>query len=197
MDTPSAPPVRQERDGFLSFDSVQRRNLSRGFELLRAIPGSSQLFLMHGSPLCHQPKRPWRKMPMQYGQTFDSNHSFFFTIRRVEMRRRMVIEVHPNNDSIESGDFRHLPEEPLHQASLFQRTCQSTAYTGHPGTIRFPVPRRSLQQDLCGRPRSSPGRSKLRKHPVQQGEKGPTPRRCHLSSVTRSGSHLVPLLPSV
>jgi len=58
-------------------------------------------------------------IPIEYGRqraprkptldnaAFDLDSNFILPVFRVEMRRRMVTVVHPDNDSEEAADFRH------------------------------------------------------------------------------------------
>ena len=61
---------------------------------------------------------------MQHGQSLDPNHGLLATIRRVEVRGRMVIEVHSYDDPVESAEFRHPRPERVSLASRPRRTSR-------------------------------------------------------------------------
>jgi hypothetical protein len=46
-------------------------------------------------------------MALEYSQRLNGDQSFIFTITHMEMRRRMIIIIHRNNDTQEATNFRH------------------------------------------------------------------------------------------
>ena len=67
-----------------------------------------QLRLALRCPFSHKSLGTRRKMPVQYVQPVDFHQRFIFSVKRVKVRRRMVIEIHPYNDSVEPADLRHV-----------------------------------------------------------------------------------------
>ena len=54
---------------------------------------------------------PWHEAAIDRddSQTVDGDLSFVFTVFSVKVRRRMICEVHLDDDAIEAADFRHAP----------------------------------------------------------------------------------------
>jgi hypothetical protein len=85
---------------------LQRINGVQGLPGLDEFPVSSEFVLMQIVPIEYCRQCPPRKSTLDdTGIYVDGD--FMLAILRVEMRRRMVSIVHPNNDSEESADFWH------------------------------------------------------------------------------------------
>jgi len=69
-------------------------------------PVLSQFILMKIVPVEYSCQRSPRKPSLDYA-AIDLDGDFVFTILRVEMWRRMVAVVHPNDDPKESANFWH------------------------------------------------------------------------------------------
>ena len=49
---------------------------------------------------------------MQDRRRIDTNHGAVAAVSRVEVRRRVVVEIHLDDNAVEPADFRQRPEPP-------------------------------------------------------------------------------------
>jgi hypothetical protein len=88
--------------------SRQRLNL-RGRHILAAEPPILQQFLsMYRRPFLDRAQSTARQLTFEDFEGFDADRGFELALASVKVRRRMVIEVHSDQDLIERADRRHL-----------------------------------------------------------------------------------------
>ena len=73
----------------------------------RPSPIVAQFDSMKVGPFEYERQRPAVKAPFQHSQRVDREDRFLTSINRVEMRRRVVVKVHPNHNSKELANRRH------------------------------------------------------------------------------------------
>ena len=81
-----------------------------GFSLLasaRTIPVCHQFISMLIKPFAHEPHSPTGQRAGEHVAGLDHDQCLVSGIARVEMRRWMIDEIHPNHDPIELADPRH------------------------------------------------------------------------------------------
>lgn len=64
---------------------------------------------MQVGPLLNEPRGAWRKPAVEDRSRCDHDLSLMLAMNRVEVRRRVVVVVHRDNDAVESRDPRHEP----------------------------------------------------------------------------------------
>ena len=79
---------------------------------MRARPVSQQFRLMERAPFLHQPQCACTQGAFQYRTIVDAKGGLIATVFRVEMRRRMIVLVHRDDDAEEPANLGHscLPE---------------------------------------------------------------------------------------
>jgi len=87
----------------------QGRDRLQGLGLPRKLPILRQLIAMLGGPLENQRGRSLRKRSLQDGQSVDGKRRFVFTVAGMEMRRRVIVVVHRDDDAEETADLWHAP----------------------------------------------------------------------------------------
>jgi hypothetical protein len=60
------------------------------------------------SPRQNQFQRSTRQVSLQYPQPFNVNRRLELALERMEVGRRVIIEEHPDQDSVESADRWHM-----------------------------------------------------------------------------------------
>lgn len=76
-------------------------------ERLGAHPVISQLLGMEARPSPDEPQRPRWERPVENSQAGELDLRNLIAILGVEVRRRMIRPVHPDDDSVERGQARH------------------------------------------------------------------------------------------
>jgi hypothetical protein len=75
---------------------------------LAKFPVGEQLSLMQLCPVQNQSQGPPRLRTLQNLKPLNVNHDLMFVIIGMEVRRRMIIEIHPNEDSEKVANRWHL-----------------------------------------------------------------------------------------
>ena len=113
--------VREEQMNLESLENLHRlhsnhglilhqgRDRLQGLGLPRKLPVQRQFFTVLGGPLENQRGRSLRKRSLQDGQSIDREGRFMFAVAGMEVRRRVIVVVHRDNDSEETADLRHVP----------------------------------------------------------------------------------------
>ena len=75
--------------------------------LLTPDPIVAQLRPMKLGPVENQPEGPARQLSLDQFQSLDSDFGFILAVDRVEVRRRMVVIIHSDDDSEEDAECWH------------------------------------------------------------------------------------------
>ena len=86
---------------------VQGRNLRRGLHRLSGAESFSQIVLMNRSPLNDKPTGSRWKLPLDERQGVDINDRLSPSVKRMEMRRLVITEIHLDYDTVKSRKLRH------------------------------------------------------------------------------------------
>lgn len=86
---------------------VQRFDFSGRFHASRSRPGVVQFVLVLHGPLDDKTLSARWKATGQYRQGLDANNRLIPAVEGVKVRRRVIVEVHPNDDSVEAAELRH------------------------------------------------------------------------------------------
>ena len=62
---------------------------------------------MQGGPFDNEAVGTRGQLSLHDSEAVDFDQGFLSTIQRVEVRRTVVIEVHPNDDPVEAAQLRH------------------------------------------------------------------------------------------
>src|SRR6266487_765704 len=81
------------------------------FASLCSAPIFEKLRHMQGYPFPDQAKSPGWQAAFQQGRAIDCQACPILTVLSMEMRRRVIRPVHPDDDAVEGADPRHEPED--------------------------------------------------------------------------------------
>jgi len=85
----------------------QRLDRRQRLQCLSAHPVIGKLLGMEACPRSDEPQRTWWKRPIENAQRGEFDLSDVIAVLGVEVRRRMIGAVHPDDDSVEHGQARH------------------------------------------------------------------------------------------
>lgn len=85
----------------------QRLDRRQRLQRLGAHPVIGELLGMEACPSSDEPQRTRRKRPIENPQRGDLDLRNFVAVLGMEVRRRMIGTVHPDDDSVERGQARH------------------------------------------------------------------------------------------
>jgi hypothetical protein len=76
--------------------------------LLTPDPIVAQLLSMKLGPVENQPEGPARQLSLDQFQCLDPDFRLMLAVYRVEVRRRMIVIIHSDNDSEEDAECWHV-----------------------------------------------------------------------------------------
>jgi hypothetical protein len=85
----------------------QRRHLLKGLAITSQLPVTLQFRIVKVDPFSHQPQGCFRTQITQEKIPAEIDLCLVALILGVDVGRRLVIVMHPNDDSEKAGDFRH------------------------------------------------------------------------------------------
>ena len=85
----------------------QRLNRRQGLQFLGACPVIGELLGMESRPSSDESQRARWKRAIENPQGAELDLSDLIAVLGVEVRRRMIGAVHPDDDSVERGETRH------------------------------------------------------------------------------------------
>lgn len=91
----------------LQTSSGERFDLVQPLEVAGLPPQPHEFLLVKGCPLGYQTERPPWKATRDQGQSIDLDPGLLSPVLSVEMRGIVVVEIHSDDDAVESADFRH------------------------------------------------------------------------------------------
>lgn len=117
--------------------SLQRGDFSRCLQRLSFMKSTPQFTLVECRPFDDKATRPRWKFSFYECQGFYIDDGFVASINGVEVGRRMVTEIHLNDDAVEAAQFRHVMEGGLGLGKLLRAASRLVACIAHPGRDLF------------------------------------------------------------
>lgn len=133
----------------IRFESRERIQTFERFRPACPLPLLREFLLVKGRPFRHETHRARRQPSRDNCKAVYRDPCLEFCVLGMEVRRRVIGEIHLDRDAVETADLRHPRESLGAPGTTPQATCRSDAGTWHPGRCRCGVPRRSLHADQC------------------------------------------------